>query len=70
MNFVSPRFFVNLLHQRLQRAPADLAQVAIVIRHELLAIHRTVNTNMRPPEIVIGLPEAAIAGKRRFRSDG
>src|ERR1700680_1891279 len=59
---------MDLLHQRLQRAPTDLAQVALVVRHELLAVASAVDADARPPQIVVRFAQAAIANERRFRS--
>jgi hypothetical protein len=60
------RLVMNLFHQRLKRAPADLAEVSIVVRHELSAITGAVHADVGPSEIVIGFAEAAIADKGRF----
>ncbi len=59
---------MDFLHQRLQRAPADLAQVSVVVRHELLAIAGAVDADVRPPQIVVRFAETAITHKSRFRS--
>src|SRR5450432_4162395 len=59
---------MDLLHQRLQRAPTDLAQVAVVVRHDLLAVAGAVDADARPPQIVVRFAQAAIANERRFRS--
>ena len=44
---------MDLLHRRLQRAPTYLAQVAVVVRHELLAVAGAVDADARPPQIVV-----------------
>ena len=62
------RLVMDLLHQRLQRAPADLAQVPVVVRHELLAVAGAVHADVRPSEVVAGFAQAAIADEGRFRS--
>ena len=61
---------LHFRQQRLERAPTDLAQIAIDIRHELLAIAGAVYGDMRPTQIAIRFPEAAIAYKGRFGSHG
>jgi hypothetical protein len=59
---------MDLLHQRLQRAPANLAYVSIVVRHELPAIAGAADADVGPSQIVIRFAEAAVANKGRFRS--
>jgi hypothetical protein len=59
---------MKFLHQRLQRAPANLAQVAVIVRHKLLAVADAVNADAYPTKIVIGFTKAAIADESRFRS--
>jgi hypothetical protein len=62
------RLVMNLLHQRLQRAPADFAKIAIVVRHELPAVTGAVDTDPRPSKIIVGFAQAAIAEECRFGS--
>ena len=59
---------MDLLHQSLERAPADFAKVAIVVGHQLLAAAGTVDVDASPSQIVVRFAEAAIANKSRFRS--
>jgi hypothetical protein len=59
---------MNLLHQRLERAPADLAKIAVVVRHELPAAAGAVDTDPRPSKIIVGFAQAAIADEYRFGS--
>jgi hypothetical protein len=61
---------VDLLHERLQRAPADFAQVAVVVRHELLTVADAIDADVGPSEVVVGFAEAAITDKSRFHSHG
>jgi hypothetical protein len=56
------RLVMNLLHQ------ANLAQVAVVVRHELLAVADAVDADAYPTKIVVGFTQAAIADESRFRS--
>jgi hypothetical protein len=48
--------FVDFLHQCLQRAPANLAQVSIIVRQELLVATGAVDVDMSPANIVVGFP--------------
>jgi hypothetical protein len=59
---------MDFLHQNLQRAPANLAQVSIVVRKELLVATSAVDMNASPSQVAVGLAEAAIAIEGRFRS--
>jgi hypothetical protein len=59
---------MDLLHQRLQRAPADLAKIAVVVRRELSAVAGAVDTDSRPSKIIVGFAQATIADKCRFGS--
>jgi hypothetical protein len=59
---------MDLLHQRLQRAPANLAEVPIIVRHEVLVTAGAVDMDASPAQIVVRFTEAAIANKRRFRA--
>jgi hypothetical protein len=59
---------MDLLHQRLKWAPADLAEVSLVVRHELPAVARAIHADIGPSEIVIGLAETTIAHEGSFRS--
>jgi len=61
---------MDLLHQRLQRAPADFAQVPVVVRHELLAVAGAIDADPRPSKVVVGFAQAAIANEGRFGSHG
>jgi hypothetical protein len=61
-----PSLVLHFPHQRLERAPADLAQISIDVRHELFAIAGPVYVDMRPPQIAVRFPKAAIADKGRF----
>jgi hypothetical protein len=54
--------------QRLQRAPADLAQVPVIVWHELLAVARTIDTDARPSKIAVGFAQTKIANEDRFGS--
>src|SRR5580698_5235635 len=55
------RFAMDLLHQGLHRAPADLAEVAVVVRHQLLAAIDAVDVKMRPSEVAVGFAQATVA---------
>ena|ERR1700722_17644098 len=59
---------MDLLHQRLKRAPANLAEVPIVVRHKLSAVAGAVHADMGPSEIVVGFAETTIAEEGSFRS--
>jgi hypothetical protein len=61
-----PGLVMHFRHQCLKRAPADLAQIPINVRHKLLAIADAIDGNVRPPQIAVRFPEAAIADKGRF----
>lgn len=61
---------MNLFHQRLQRAPADLAKIPVVVRHELPAVAGTVDTDPRPSQIIVGFAQTTIADECRFGSHG
>jgi hypothetical protein len=63
-----PGVIVNLLHQSLERTPAHLAKVSIVIRHQLLACGGAIDVDVSPSQVVVRFPEAAIADEGRFRS--
>jgi hypothetical protein len=59
---------MDLLHQRLQRAPANLAKVAVIVRHELLVTAGAIDMDASPAQIVIRFAKAAIANKRGLRA--
>ena len=58
--------FVGFLHQSLQRAPANLAQVSIIVRQELLVATGAVDVDMSPAYIVVGFAQTTIANEGRF----
>jgi hypothetical protein len=60
--------FVDLLHQGLQRAPANFTEVAVVVRHELLVAAGAIDMDASPAQIIVCFAKAAIANKRRFRT--
>jgi hypothetical protein len=59
---------MDLLHQSLERTPAHLAKVSIVIRHQLFAAGSAVDVNVSPSQVVVRFPEAAIADEGCFCS--
>jgi hypothetical protein len=59
---------MDLLHQGLERTPADFAKVSIVVGHQLLAAGGAVYMDVGPSKIVVRFAETAIANKGRFRS--
>jgi hypothetical protein len=59
---------MDFLHQGLERTPANLAKVSIVVRHQLFAAGGAVYMDVSPSQIGVRFPEAAIAHKGRFRS--
>jgi hypothetical protein len=59
---------MDLLHQRLERTPANFAKVSIVVGHQLLAAGGAVDVDVSPSQVVVRFPEAAIAHKSSFRS--
>jgi hypothetical protein len=59
---------MDLLHQSLERTPAHLAKVSIVIRHQLLACSGAIDVDVSPSQIVVRFPEAAIADEGCFCS--
>jgi hypothetical protein len=56
-----------LIRQSLKRAPANLAQVSIFVRHKLLVAARAVDMDESPSQIVVCFAQAAIANENRFR---
>jgi hypothetical protein len=65
-----PGLGMDFLHQNLQRAPANLAQVPIVVRKELLITAGAVDMNASPTQVAVGLAEAAIANECGSRAHG
>jgi hypothetical protein len=59
---------MDLIHQSLKRAPANLAQVSIFVRHQLLVAAGAVDMDASPPQIVVRFAQATIANESRFRS--
>ena len=61
---------MDFFHQRLQRAPTNLAQVTIVIWNKLFAVADAVNAHASPSQIVVSFAKAAIANERGFGAHG
>jgi hypothetical protein len=59
---------MDLIHQSLKRAPANLAQVSIFVRHKLLVAAGAVDMDESPSQIVVCFAQATIANESRFRS--
>ena len=59
---------MDLIHQSLKRAPANLAQVSIFVRHKLLVAAGAVDMDASPSQIVVRFAPATIANESRFRS--
>ena len=59
---------MDLFHQRLERAPADFAQVSIIVRQQLLVATGAVDVDISPPQIVVGLAKTTITNEGGFLS--
>jgi hypothetical protein len=59
---------MNLFHQSLKRAPANLAQVSIFFRHKLLVTAVAADMDASPSQIVVRFAQATIANESRFPS--
>jgi hypothetical protein len=55
---------MHLFHQALERAPANLAKIPLIVRHQLPTLGRAVDANVSPSKVVVGGAETAIANKR------
>ena len=61
---------MDLLHQRLQRTPANFAKVSVFIWHKLLAVAGAIDADVCPSQILVRFAKAAIANECRFRTHG
>lgn len=59
---------MDLLHRGLKRAPANLTQVSVFIRYELLAVADSVDADVRPSQVVVCFAQTTIANEGRFRA--
>jgi hypothetical protein len=57
---------MGLIHQSLKRAPANLAQISIFIRHKLLVTAGAIDMDASPSQIVVRFAQATIANESRF----
>ena len=62
-----PCLFVDFLHQSLQGAPADLAEIPCIVWRELPAAVGAIDLDVSPTQVAVSFPEAAIADKCGFR---
>jgi hypothetical protein len=59
---------MDLIHQSLKRAPANLAQVSIFVRHNLLVAAGAVDMDASPSHVVVRFAQATVANESRFCS--